>query len=392
MIKRRAGGRLKALARGFPVVVVTGPRQSGKTTLARWAFPKKPYASLEDPDEASFAREDPRGFLERFPNGAVLDEVQRCPDLFSYVQTIVDTDGRSGLFILTGSQQFGLLSRISQTLAGRAGLLRLLPLSIDELWGAGRLPRNLDDVLLKGFYPSVHVRRVSHADWYSSYMSTYVERDVRQVIQIRDLTAFQRFVRMCAARTGLLLNLSTLGAECGITHNTAKAWLSVLEASYVVFTMTPFHSNYGKRLVKTPKVYFLDTGFAAWLMGIRDTKQIAFHPLRGELFETLVVGELLKSSWNSGSDLSFHFWRDHVGQEVDIVFESNGLAHPIEVKSGKTLSEDSFTGLRRFAILAGSKAGDPALVFGGDSSQTRNGITVSSWRNVSRLISFPHTT
>jgi len=300
MIPRSALSTLQRLARGFPVIAITGPRQAGKTTLAQQTFADKAYVSLENPEEREFAESDPRRFLARFEGGAIFDEVQRCPQLLSWLQGIVDTRKRMGDFVLTGSQQFELVSGMTQSLAGRVGRVELLALSTQELAAAARLPARLDDMLFKGGYPALYDRDLSPEDWFANYVATYLERDVRQLIAIRDLTQFQRFVRMCAARSGQLLNLSALGADCGITAVTAREWLSVLEASYLVARIPPYFENFGKRLVKTPKLYFLDVGLMCWLLGIRDAETIATHAMRGTLFETWVVSEFIKQQFNAG--------------------------------------------------------------------------------------------
>lgn len=385
MIPRSVTKILLELADGYPIIAITGPRQSGKTTLARSLFAQKPYVSLEDPDQREFAQTDPRGFLALYPDGAILDEVQRCPDLFSYLQTRVDMDGRVGLFVLTGSQQFGLLSGISQTLAGRVGFVRLLPFSGSELNAAGVLPSTLEELLFKGLYPPVYDRKVTPGSWYSGYMQTYVERDLRQLINVRDLSAFQRFVRMCAARTGMLLNLSAMASDCGITHNTAKAWVSILEASYILFLLQPHHRNFNKRLVKTPKLYFYDTGLAAWLLGIRDSDQIAIHSMRGPLFETWVIGELLKGRFNRGLISNLYFWRDSSGNEVDVLAENGELLTPIEIKSGQTVTADSFSGLEKWSMIAGNAANTAWLVYGGNLRQSRKNVEVLPWRDLANL-------
>ncbi|MBI4838660.1 MAG: ATP-binding protein, partial [Nitrospirae bacterium] len=328
MLKRAAAKTLLSLAKAFPVVAITGPRQSGKTTLARSVFAHKKYVSLEDPDQLEFVRQDPRGFLSRFPDGALIDEAQRCPQLFSFLQTRVDAEKKRGLFVLTGSQQFGLLSGITQTLAGRVGLLQLMPFSLAELKENGKKPKGLDEILLKGLYPPLHDRKISPGMWYANYVLTYIERDVRQLLSVKELSTFQRFVRMCAARTGQILNLTSLGNDCGITHNTAKAWLSVLEASYLVFLLYPHHRNFGKRLVKSPKLYFYDTGLAAWLLNIQDAGHLSVHPARSSLFESLVVSELLKARFNRGLVSNLFFWRDNTGIEVDIVAEKGDRLIP----------------------------------------------------------------
>lgn len=385
MIARKALATLLDLAMGYPFVVLTGPRQAGKTTLSRMAFADKPYVSLEDPDTREFATSDPRRFLARYPDGAILDEAQRSPELFSYLQTIADLDGRMGLYILTGSQQFGFLSGITQSLAGRVGLVQLLPFSAGELREAGKLPENLDALLYQGSYPPLYDRRLLPTQWYAGYVTTYLERDVPQLITIRDLAVFQRFLRICAGRTGQLLNLSSLANDCGISHNTARAWISILEASYILYLLLPHHRNFNKRLVKTPKLYFYDTGLAAWLLGIQNADQIAVHPQRGALFETWVVGELLKGRYNKSLPSNLFFWRDNTGNEVDVLVDQGPTLFPIEIKSGQTISADYFTGLRKWQSWAGAEAGKSYLIYGGDENQTRKEAEVVPWRQLSGL-------
>lgn len=390
MIKRSASSTLKELARGFPVVTITGPRQSGKTTLVRAVFPKKPYASLEEIDIRDFAISDPKGFLRQFPDGAILDEVQRCPDLFSYLQPIVDVDKRSGLFVLTGSQQFGLLSGITQSLAGRVALMTLLPFSLTELSGSQLVPTSLESLLFQGLYPPIYDRQPNPTHWYDNYISTYVERDVRQLINIRDLKTFQRFVRICAAHTGQLVNLSALANDCGINHMTAKAWLSVLEASYLVTLISPHFNNFKKRLVKSPKLYFLDTGLAARLLGLQTAEQLTLHPQRGALFETWVVSELLKARFSHALSSNLYFWRDHTGNEVDILIEQASSLIPVEVKSGQTVTSDFLKGLNYWLQLAEDSAGQAWLVYGGNQSQKRKNIQVVSWKDIGQLVAYLH--
>jgi predicted AAA+ superfamily ATPase len=379
LLARDATATLRRLARGFPVLAVTGPRQSGKTTLVRATFPGKPYASLEDPDERAIALEDPRAFLGRFPRGAVLDEVQRAPDLFSYLQTRVDERRTAGQFVLTGSQQFGLMASITQSLAGRAGLVHLLPFALAELKTAGRLDRALPRVLYRGLYPPLVARRVAPTQWYSSYVATYIERDVRQVAAISDLAAFRRFLKMCAARCGQLLNLSGLANDCGISHVTARAWLTVLEASYIVHLLPPYHVNFGKRLVKTPKLYFYDTGLAAYLLDIRDSRQLETHPARGALFESLLVAERLKHRFNRALPADAFFWRDHVGNEIDLLLDHGRYLQPVELKSGQTPSGDYFAVLRRWLEWAGPRARHATVVYGGSRSMEREGLRLLAW-------------
>ena len=386
MIIRDAEKTILLMLRGFPIVTITGPRQSGKTTLAKMIFKDKPYASLEDPDVRLFAQDDPRSFLERFPDGAVLDEVQRCPHLFSYLQTIVDADGRMGLFILTGSQQFGLLSGISQSLAGRTAFLELLPFSLSELATSGKLASHPDTMLLNGCYPPIYDRDIPPQIWFNSYTTAYVERDVRQILNIHELETFQRFIRLCAGRTGQLLNLSSLASECGITHNTVKSWISVLEASYIIFLLRPHHANFKKRLVKMPKLYFYDVGLASWLLGIRSTEHIMTHPLRGSLFETFIIAELMKSRLNKGENTDLYFWRDSNGNEVDVIAEKEGKLVPIEIKSGKTLSKDSFSGLKKWLAFARDKAVHPMLLYGGEQYYQHQDIQVVGWEKCGDIL------
>lgn len=382
MIPRQAQQAATRLARGFPVVAITGPRQAGKTTLARDLFSQHAYVSLEDPEQRSFALEDPRGFLARFRGGVILDEVQRCPQLFSYLQGVVDERPVMGQFVLTGSQQFGLQSAISQSLAGRVGLLQLLPFSMAELAQAGRLPEDLDTLLLTGGYPPLYDRDLSPDLWFPSYVATYVERDVRQMLAVRDLDRFQRFVRLCAARSGQLLNLSSLASDAGISHVTAREWLTVLEASYLVLRLPPYHSNFGKRLVKTPKLYFLDVALAAWLLGIRDRDAISIHAQRGALFETLVVSEFVKMRFHAAQPIDLYFWRDNVGLEVDLLFEIGNALQAIECKSGSTFASDWLASLNRWQSLTSSTSRTPWIVYGGTDSYQRQGAQVLSWRDL----------
>ncbi len=385
MILRSAQKTILRLSKGFPIVGITGPRQSGKTTLARHVFPDKPYFSLEDPDIRLLAEDDPRGLLEGCPDGAVLDEVQRAPQLFSYLQTNVDEAGKTGMFVLTGSQQFGLLSGIGQSLAGRVGMVHLLPFAMSELEGAGRLPESLEEVIFSGFYPPIHDRHIAPADWFSSYVSTYVERDVRQLVNVRDISAFQRFVKMCAARTGQLLNLSSIAGDCGITHTTASSWISVLEASYIIYLLRPHHRNFNKRLIKSPKIYFHDVGLAAWLLNIQNADQLRFHSQRGPLFENLVISELLKKRYNAGLNSNLYFWRDSRGLEIDLLVENGEELIPMEIKSGRTPAADFFDSLKKWERLAGAKDTPSFLIYGGDHQMCSGNTSIIPWKEISRL-------
>jgi predicted AAA+ superfamily ATPase len=382
MLARDAEKTLIRLAKSFPIVAITGPRQAGKTTLAKAVFKGKPYVSLENPDEREFAQNDPKRFLARFPNGAVLDEVQRCPSLLSWLQGLVDERGGMGDFVLTGSAQFDLIEGITQTLAGRVGRVVLLPLSSRELKAANQLPNSLSQMLIQGGYPALYDRKITTQDWFSNYVATYVERDVRQLISVRNLSQFQTFLKMCASRTGQLINLTSLGADCGISAVTAKQWLSVLETSYIVTLLRPHHSNFGKRLVKTPKIYFLDSGLAAWLMGIRSAETLETHAARGALFESWVVSELYKKRLNAGLPIDLFFWRDNTGNEVDLIVENEKGLQPIEIKSGSTYASDWSQGLKKWQALAQNSSLEPAILYGGESTFEREGLKVWGWRDV----------
>jgi predicted AAA+ superfamily ATPase len=382
MIPRQATPVLQNLALGYPILAITGPRQAGKTTLAQTTFPDKRYLSLEDPDQRAFAEEDPRAFLARLPQGAILDEAQRCPALFSYLQTRVDAEKKMGQFVLTGSQQFGLLSNITQSLAGRVGMVQLLPFSLQEMQRGELAIHDLDDLMWRGMYPPVHDRQLAPEQWFANYLVTYVERDVRQLIEVQNLSLFQRFIKLCAARCGQLLNLSSLASDCGVSHNTVRAWISVLEASYVVFLLQPHHQNFGKRLVKTPKLYFVDTGLAAFLLGIRDPQHLSIHSARGALFENFVISELLKRRYNEGLPSNLFFWRNNAGDEVDLVIEQGEQLIPVEIKSGQTFSSDFLAGLQKWMRLAGETCLAPRLVYGGEENMTRSGVLVQSWKAI----------
>jgi predicted AAA+ superfamily ATPase len=382
MIPRMATHTLQRLFKGFPIIALTGPRQSGKTMLAKAAFADKAYVSLENPDEREFAERDPRRFLQRFDDGAILDEVQRCPALLSWLQGLVDERGRMGDFILAGSAQFDLISGITQSLAGRVGRIELLPLSVGELTGAKKLPHSLDEALYRGSYPALYDRDLTPDDWFPNYVATYLERDVRQLIAVRDLTQFQRFVKMCAARSGQMLNLAALGADCGISAVTAREWLLVLEASYLVMRLPPYHRNFGKRLVKTPKLYFLDVGLMAWLLGIRDAAAIETHASRGALFETYVVSELVKQRFNAGRPADLYFWRDNIGHEVDILYETPLGLQAVEIKSGSTFASDWPAAACKWQKFAGDEALPPVIVYGGKGGYDREACRVVGWREL----------
>lgn len=384
MIPRTLQPYCLSLAEQYPVVTVTGPRQSGKTTLCRAVFAEKPYANLESPDTRHFALTDPRAFLAQFPDGAVLDEIQRTPDLLSYLQPIIDEDGRSGLFVLTGSQQFEMMSTISQSLAGRTALLKLLPFAVEELATTGQ-QLSIDRLLVTGFYPRIHDKNLSPTQALGDYLETYVERDIRQLVNIKDLGQFEKFVRLCAGRVGQLLNLQELGGETGISHTTAKGWLTLLEASYIIHLLRPWHGNISKRLVKTPKLYFYDVGLASYLLGIEHEGHLSRHPLRGALVENLAIMEAIKYRYHRGRRSNLNFYRDAKGNEVDLILSFGPDLFPIEIKSGTTVIPEFFKGLRRFAaLLPASKRG--ALVYGGNELQKRSEWTVCPVLEMQRLL------
>jgi predicted AAA+ superfamily ATPase len=376
MIARTLTSTLKTLAGQYPVVTITGPRQSGKTTLCRNAFPDKPYINLESPDLRQFAVSDPRGFLAAHPEGAILDEIQRTPLLLSYLQPLVDERPAPRQFILTGSQQFEVMTNISQSLAGRTALLKLLPFSIEELGSAG-ISSNIDALLLNGFYPRIYDAGLNPTQALGDYLETYVERDIRQLINIKDLALFEKFVKLCAGRTGQLLNLQSLGNDAGISHTTARSWLTLLEASYVVFLLQPWHTTISKRQVKTPKLYFYDVGLAAYLLGAESELHINRHPLRGNLFENMIVIEALKYRCHRGKRNNLYFWRDSKGNEVDLLVESGPNVMPVEIKSGATISEDFFKGLQTFTDRL-PHVSISSLVYGGTEQQKQSNVWI--WR------------
>ena len=387
MVPRMAAGVVEERLGGYPVVVVSGPRQSGKTTLARMVRPDFPYYSLEDPDTRAFASEDPRRFLGQAAEGVILDEVQRAPDLFSYLQGIVDEDRRAGRFLLTGSSQFEMIESITQSLAGRSSMLTLLPFSMRELQAEGRGAGSVDELLYGGLFPPVHDRAVEPAVWFQDYVGTYLERDVRQILKIQDLAAFQRFVQLCAGRVGQLLNVSSLASDAGITRVTAESWLSVLQASHLVFLVRPWFTNLSKRLIKAPKMYFCDPGLAGWFLGVRTAAHVAAHPLRGALFENWVMSELLKAQTHKGIKPSLHFLRDKEGHEIDAIIETApGKIHAVEIKSGETVAGDAFGGLDYWRGKLSGQEMIPWLVHGGAGRQERKKATVLPWDDLTSLL------
>ena len=369
MIEREITGRLTALFEQYPFVTVTGPRQSGKTTLCRAAFSNLEYVNLEAPDQREFAESDPRGFLSQLGEGAIIDEIQHVPVLLSYLQVLADERGRNSLFVLTGSEQFRLSNAISQSLAGRTALLRLLPFSLAERQRIGTGDA-INDILYSGFYPRILDQGLEPRQALGDYVETYVERDVRRLGEIRNLSGFRLFARLCAGRVGQLVNLSSLGSDAGVSHTTAREWLTVLETSYIIFQLPPYHANIRKRLVKSPKLYFYDVGLASYLIGIENAEQVATHPLRGALFENMVVIEALKHRFNRGRESNLSFFRDSRGLECDLFYETGRGIHAIEIKSGATVASDYFTSLNRVAELIPSIS-TKTVVYGGTTRQSR---------------------
>lgn len=383
LLTRTAEKELRTLAGQFKTVAVVGPRQSGKTTLVRMAFPDKAYVSLENPDTRRFAIEDPRGFIAGYPDGAILDEIQRTPDIFSYLQQVLDENKGNGRFIITGSNNFLLQENISQSLAGRVGYLYLLPLSINEL---PKHKLSVNEQIHKGFYPAIYEQegQTEVGKYYLNYIRTYIERDVRLIRNVTDLYTFEHFLRLCAGRTGQLLNMNSLAVETGVDNKTIGAWLSVLEASFVVFRLQPYHKNYNKRIVKMPKLYFYDTGVASALLGIENPDQLALHPFRGGLFENMIIVDFLKSRYNKGKPNNLYFWRDSLGTEIDLLVEKANSLLPIEIKSGQTITDDYFKSMSAWLRISGMEKG--WVIYAGDEKQVRsNGITVLPLNEMERL-------
>ena len=382
MIHRTAAARLIRLAKTFRSVAVVGPRQSGKTTLCKNVFPNKPYLSLENPDTLEYVKADPRGFLSQFKNGAILDEIQRAPSVFSYLQQILDETKKKGLFILTGSNNFLLQENITQTLAGRIAYQQLLPLSLQELKDVKKLKSEYAKHVWQGGYPEIVNTKINASDWHAGYISTYVERDVRQLKNISNLSQFTKLLRLCAGRTGQILNLTSFSNDCGIDQKTVAAWLSVLQSSYIIYLLKPYHGGFNKRITKTPKLYFYDTGVACSLLGITDAKQIATHAAKGALFENMIVSELLKERFNIGASDNLYYWRDKTGNEVDVLMDESGELTALELKAGETISSDFFKGLEYFSSLT-KKPVKQYLVYGGKQEQKRStGTTVIPWNKL----------
>ncbi len=383
-IKRHISNEILEMAKSYPIVTLTGPRQSGKTTLAKALFPQKIYVSLEDPDERAFAESDPRGFLARFADEAIIDEVQRFPPLLSYLQGIVDECSEKGLFILTGSHQWALHEAISQSLAGRSAILKLLPCSLGELFPAQK-DFTVYEYLFHGMYPRIYADQINSTKFYRDYVATYVERDVRQMINIKDLNLFQNFLKLCAGRIGQLLNTKSLANDLGISHSTVMNWLSVLEASFVIYRLTPYFENFGKRLIKSPKLYFSDTGLARYLLDILDIRQLPRDPLRGHLFENFVVNECIKQRLNVGIMPNFYFYRDSNQNEVDLLYREGSKLVAIEIKSGQTFQSAFIKSLKGFQKITGERFSRGFLVYSGHQEQKIEDYQLLNFKHVERI-------
>ncbi|MFH1564471.1 MAG: ATP-binding protein [bacterium] len=384
-IDRTLEKKIKQLAKTYPVVALTGPRQSGKTTMVKKIFSGKKYISLENLDNRAFAKNDPRGFLKTYKNGAVIDEAQNVPELFSYIQEIVDTNKKPGEFILTGSQNFLLMEKINQSLAGRIAITTLLPLSMEEISKKTK-KLQLNQLMLNGQYPIIYEKKIDANEWYQNYIKTYIERDVRLMKNITDLNLFQKFVKLCAGRIGQILNLTSIANDCGVSHNVIRGWISILEASYIIFLLHPYYENFNKRLIKMPKIYFYDTGLAASLLGIEDKDKFDINPFKGGLFESFVISEIMKKEYNKGRTPNIYFWRDKTGHEIDCLYENKRKKYAIEIKSAKTINSDFFDNLNYLQKISKNNFTNSVLIYGGNEKQNRNDATVLGWNNfVSKL-------
>ena len=384
MIIRVAQNKLSELSTEFPIVAVTGPRQSGKTTLVKSFFPVYKYFNLEELDIREEVRLDPRGFLSKQNAGFIVDEVQNVPDFFSYLQSFADNQKRMGQIILTGSQNFLLLEKISQSLSGRVGILELMPLQLNEYNQFWENKLTINEILYSGLYPAIYDRNIQPYNWYSQYIRTYIERDVRQIKNITNLGVFQRFIKLCAGRIGQLLNTNSLANDLGVNLNTVRSWLDILESSYVIFRLNPHQKNFNKRVVKQKKLYFVDVGLAAHLLGIESPEQVDTHYLKGNLFENLIISEFFKERYNKGKPSNLFFWRDHIGNEVDLLIEQGNTLTPIEIKSSQTLHSSLMDGLKKYTKLSLQNAQSSHLIYGGKRSTTLDRYNAHSWEELKK--------
>ena len=379
MIDRQLEKELHLLKSEFPIVAILGPRQSGKTTISQKVFPDYEYVTLEDIDHREFAQNDPRGFLDRYKEKVILDEIQRVPLLMSYLQSHVDKMKENGKIIITGSHNFLLMEQISQSLAGRVGITKLFPFSYKEL---AETENDINEIIYKGSYPRIYDQGIRPEVFYKNYISTYIEKDIRQIKQIAKIDDFLKFIKILAGRTGQELNTNSISDECGVSHNTIKEWISVLEASFIVYRLRPFHKNYNKRIVKNPKIYFTDTGLVCSLLGIRKKEELEYHFLKGSLFETYVVNEFIKYNFNFGEKFDLYFWRDNHKKEIDIIMDLGSRQKVFEVKSSKTVQEKFFDTLKYWHSLSETELENLYLIYGGEENHRRNGMNVLSWNNI----------
>lgn len=385
MIKRNLEKKLLSLSQQYPVVLITGPRQSGKTTIARKVFPDKPYVSLEDLENRDFANSDPKGFLAKYKNGAIFDEIQRAPDLPSYIQGIVDSAKKNGLYILTGSQNFNVIDTVNQSLAGRTAMTKLLPFSIDEIKNKIK-HYSLEQLILTGFYPRIYDQKLNPYQAMNFYFENYVERDIRSLLQIKDLLLFEKFVKLCAGRIGQILNLSSLGNEVGISHMTARNWISLLEASYIIFLLPTYHENFNKRITKSPKLYFYDTGLASFLLGIENEMQMQRDPLRGNLFENLVVIDVLKQKFEQVKPANLFFYRDSNQNEVDLIIPQGQDLMGVEIKSAQTINTSFFKGLKNFEKNIKNRTFLKNIIYSGSDEYERENTKITSYKNCKQVL------
>jgi predicted AAA+ superfamily ATPase len=385
MIYRIVEKNITKLAGKYPVISITGPRQSGKTTLSKMCFPEYDYVNLEMPDSRSFAQSDPKHFLGRFRKGVIIDEIQYVPELFSYMQGIVDDHPKNGQFIITGSQNFLLMEKISQSLAGRVAIINLLPFSIDELKSVKLLPKNWEEYIFNGSYPGIYDKKIQPPDFYPFYIQTYLERDVRNIANIMNLRVFKTFLEIAAGRIGQVINFTSISNELGMDQKTVKNWFSILEASFIVFFIRPFTRNYNKRLIKSPRMYFFDTGLVCSLLGINRSEDVSRHFLRGALFENLIFTELMKTYFNKVRQPQLYFWRDNTGNEIDCILQMGDTEKVIEIKSGTTITPDFFKGLEYYQRLSGLPKDNFYLVYGGISGERRSVAKVLGWHELYEL-------
>jgi predicted AAA+ superfamily ATPase len=382
IIKRRITALIESQKHKFPILALTGPRQSGKTTLLKEIFEDYEYVSLENPNNRLFASQDPVGFLNQYHQKVILDEVQRVPELFSYLQERVDNSKMMGQYILSGSQNFHLLNSITQSLAGRVALFKLLPLDFSELKDANLLSETYIAAAKKGFYPAIYDRDIDPNIFYKNYVQTYIEKDVTELLNIKDLKLFRTFLSLCAGRAGQLLNFSSLANECDISHNTAKAWLSILESSYIIFLLQPYHNNFNKRVVKTPKLYFYDTGLLNYLLGIKTEEALIENRLKGNIFENMIIAEYQKMNHHLYLDQEHYFWQDSNGNEVDLLMKNNKGFSVFEVKTTQTVTSKLFDKMDLFEKIASPAKVEKTLIYGGEKDENRTNYKVTSWKNI----------